>query len=69
MNKSIDFIKQRIQSGFCQGMENNKYKTMSELSFIEGCKMCGFDSDFSQSFKIKSYNPNEKKRNNSYNYL
>lgn len=54
MSKSIEFIKQRIQSGECQGMENNKYESMTELSFTDGCKMCGFDFDSSRSFKMQS---------------
>lgn len=53
MNKSIEFIKQRIQSVECQGMENNKYKSMTELSFREGCRLCGFDFDSVRSYKVK----------------
>lgn len=58
-SKSINFVKQRIQSGECQGMENNKYKSMTELSFTEGCRLCRFDFDSSRSFKLKSNSTDE----------
>lgn len=54
MNKSIDFVKQRIRSGCYGGMENNKYESMIELSFADGCKMCEFDFDKSHSFVMNT---------------
>lgn len=33
MKKSLEFVKQRIKSGICNGMENNEYKHMYEVDF------------------------------------
>lgn len=30
MGKSLEFVKERIASGQCNGMENNKYESMIE---------------------------------------
>ena len=35
MGKSLNFVKQRIATGECNGMENNKYDTMFECNFLE----------------------------------
>ena len=35
MGKSLDFVRSRIASGVCNGMENNKYESMQELDFLE----------------------------------
>lgn len=35
MGKSLDFVKNRIASGVCNGMENNKYECMQELEFLD----------------------------------
>ena len=35
MGKSLDFVRNRIASGVCNGMENNKYESMQELDFLE----------------------------------
>lgn len=32
-DKSLEFIKKRIASGVCNGMENNKYEHMNEIDF------------------------------------
>lgn len=32
-DKSLEFVKKRIASGVCNGMENNKYEHMSEIDF------------------------------------
>lgn len=35
MSKSLEFVKERIASGQCNGMENNKYKSMIEQDIRE----------------------------------
>ena len=35
MSKSLEFVKERIASGQCNGMENNKYESMSEQDIRE----------------------------------
>lgn len=35
MGKSLDFVKNRIASGVCNGMENNKYECIQELEFLD----------------------------------
>lgn len=35
MGKSLDFVRNRIASGVCNGMENNKYEYMQELEFLD----------------------------------
>ena len=35
MGKSLEFVKQRIATGECNGMENNKYDTMFECNLLE----------------------------------
>ena len=35
MGKSLDFVKQRIATGECNGMENNEYDTMFECNLLE----------------------------------
>ena len=35
MGKSLDFVRNRIDSGVCNGMENNKYECMQELEFLD----------------------------------
>lgn len=35
MDKSLEFVKERITSGRCNGMENNKYKSMIEQDVRE----------------------------------
>lgn len=35
MGKSLDFVKNRIASGFCNGMENNQYECMHELELLD----------------------------------
>lgn len=35
MGKSLEFVKERIASGQCNGMENNKYKSMIEQDIRE----------------------------------
>ena len=32
-DKSLEFVKKRIASGVCNGMENNKYEHMNEIDF------------------------------------
>lgn len=33
-DKSLEFVKKRIASGVCNGMENNKYEHMNEIDFL-----------------------------------
>lgn len=35
MGKSLEFVKERIVSGQCNGMENNKYESMIEQDIRE----------------------------------
>lgn len=35
MGKSLEFVKQRIANGECNGMENNEYDTMFECNLLE----------------------------------
>ena len=35
MGKSLEFVKERIASGQCNGMENNKYESMIEQDIRE----------------------------------
>ena len=35
MGKSLEFVKERIASGQCNGMENNKYEYMIEQDIRE----------------------------------
>ena len=35
MGKSLEFVKERIASGQCNGMENNKYESMIEQDMRE----------------------------------
>lgn len=35
MGKSLDFVRNRIASGVCNGMENNKYELMQEIDLIK----------------------------------
>lgn len=35
MSKSLEFVKERIASGQCNGMENNKYESMIEQDIRE----------------------------------
>lgn len=35
MGKSLNFVKNRITSGFCNGMENNHYEYMQEINLLE----------------------------------
>ena len=35
MGKSLDFVKKRIATGECNGMENNKWERLNEVSFID----------------------------------
>ena len=42
MGKSLDFVKQRISSGQCHGMENNEYKSMIEQNTQEMFNDFGF---------------------------
>lgn len=35
MGKSLDFVKQRIATGECNGMENNKWERLDEVPFMD----------------------------------
>ncbi len=54
MGKSLDFVKERITSGFCNGMENNTYKFMIEQNTLDIFKKFEFfeDSETSRTFKV-----------------
>lgn len=38
MGKSLDFVRNRIASGVCNGMENNKYESMQQLDLLDVLK-------------------------------
>lgn len=34
-NHSLNFVKDRIASGLCNGMENNQYESMQEINLMD----------------------------------
>lgn len=40
MGKSLEFVKSRIESGECNGMENNNYLSLTETSILD--YLCGY---------------------------
>lgn len=58
MCKSLDFVKERITSGFCNGMENNTYKTMIEQNTLDIFKKFEFfkDGETSRTFEVSIKN-------------
>lgn len=60
MGKSLDFVKQRIASGKCNGMENNKYDSMIEQNALDMFKRFGFFRDDVMS-RTKKYTTEDMK--------
>lgn len=54
MGKSLEFVKERISSGQCNGMENNKYEFMIEQNSLYMFKAFQFfkDNDTSKTMKV-----------------
>lgn len=45
MGKSLEFVKERITSGQCNGMENNKYESMIEQDIQELFNVVDYTKD------------------------
>lgn len=60
MGKSLEFVKERITSGQCNGMEGNKYESMIEYDTRELFKNTHYSKDNDSILANVSYNKDNK---------